>query len=124
MDGELPLDVKLIPLSRGFVAMVSDEDFERVSKFKWTAHHKSRGGSKLYATRKSKKGEPGWTDRASRCEISMHRFIMDPPEGMVVDHINGDTLDNRRENLEVVTPQENRERCGFQKRKSFPEIDF
>lgn len=35
------------------------------------------------------------------------RLIMDPPEGLVIDHINGNTLDNRRENLRVCTIQQN-----------------
>lgn len=39
--------------------------------------------------------------------IFLHRFIMDCPIKMVVDHINGDTFDNRKENLRVVTHQQN-----------------
>ena len=37
----------------------------------------------------------------------LHRFIMNPPEGMQVDHINGNTYDNRKCNLRIVTPQQN-----------------
>jgi hypothetical protein len=39
--------------------------------------------------------------------IQLHRFIMDAPRNMVVDHINHDTLDNTRENLRLVTMRGN-----------------
>jgi hypothetical protein len=39
--------------------------------------------------------------------IKMHRIIMNPPKNMVVDHINHDKLDNREENLRIVTRQVN-----------------
>ncbi len=43
----------------------------------------------------------------------MHRFILDAPDGAVVDHINGNALDNRRANLRLCTPTEN----AYNKRK-------
>ena len=39
--------------------------------------------------------------------IRMHRIIMNPPDNMQVDHINGNRLDNRRCNLRIVTHQQN-----------------
>lgn len=45
--------------------------------------------------------------RKTRRGLRLSRVIMQPPRGMVVDHINGDTLDNRRANLRVVTSQAN-----------------
>lgn len=39
--------------------------------------------------------------------MRMHRLIIGAPDGMIVDHINHNRLDNRRQNLRIVTPSEN-----------------
>lgn len=81
-----------IKLYRGEIALVSECDYEWLSAMRW---HKSIRG---YAQRSPK---PGVTE-------FMHRLIMGtPPEGMQVDHINGNKLDNRRENLRFVSASEN-----------------
>jgi len=84
-----------IQLSAGKVATVDDADFDWLSRWKWT--YMSSG----YAYRQEPIGR--WWDRKLRT-VFMHRFIMDAPAGMYVDHINHDTLDNRRCNLRIVTP--------------------
>ncbi len=86
--------MKEIPLTKGFVALVDDEDFERLSVHRW--HMVT-----AYAGRKVRNG-----DRVGA--TMMHRELMSPPPGMVVDHINGDTLDNRKNNLRVCTPSQNK----------------
>ena len=45
--------------------------------------------------------------RLNPTKIHLHRLIMDPPKGMVIDHINRNPLDNRRKNLRICTIQEN-----------------
>lgn len=90
-----PLDDKTcyIPLTRGYCAMVDPEDYEWLSRHRW--HVKVRG-RRRYALRV----ERGKT-------IFMHREIMKTPKGMVVDHIDGNGLDNHRANMRNCTPRQN-----------------
>lgn len=46
-------------------------------------------------------------NQKTRKRITMHGILVKPPEGMTIDHINGNGLDNRRQNLRLVTPQQN-----------------
>jgi hypothetical protein len=57
----------------------------------------------------------GWKNGRSKYhEVYLHRYIMKPPKGFQVDHINRDTLDNRRENLRICSPSQNS--CNTRKR--------
>jgi hypothetical protein len=87
--------MKEIQLTKGQCAIIDDDDFERVSKFRWYAQWSE--GMKAYRACRSFNGQ----------SIYLHRFIMDAPSGMVVDHINHDMLDNRKENLRLATHAEN-----------------
>jgi hypothetical protein len=98
--------MKQIPLTRGLFAIVDDEDFERVSQFKWQATGDER--RRYYATH-------GYYVNGKTKHLYMHRFIMDEPAGMQVDHINGNSLDNRRCNLRVATRQQNRHNSRLNK---------
>jgi len=84
--------VKEIPLTRGKVAIVDDEDYEVVSAFKW--HCTSHG----YASR---------VNPETKKREYLHRFLVKPSVGNVVDHINHDKLDNRRSNLRECTQKQN-----------------
>ena len=102
--------MKRIPLTQGKFALVDDEDFEALSQFKWRAKHCPDGrrpekSSKWYACRTEirKRGPKA----GKKKEVYMHRFLMDAPRGKVVDHLNGDGLDNRRANLRICTQKEN-----------------
>jgi len=78
--------VKEIALTKSKVTKVDDEDFEMLSRVKW---HVNDG----YAA----------NARLGR----MHRLILSAPEGIMVDHLNGDKLDNRRKNLRLCTNSQN-----------------
>lgn len=87
-----------VPLSKGKFALIDAEDADRVLAFKWQAHLANPGcpTPKWYARRRTKIG-------GKYRVIRLHRFIVDAPDGTEVDHINGDGLDCRRENLRFAT---------------------
>jgi hypothetical protein len=86
-----------IPLTQGKVAFVDDEDFERISRYKWCATQNKRN---WYAVRNS----PRHSGRRDR-RILMHAEIIG---GIGVDHRNRNGLDNRRINLRFATEHQNR----------------
>ena len=88
--GHSPNNMKLIPLSRGQFAKVDDEDYERIAQHKW--HVAAKG----YASR-----------HEGSSKVYMHREVLAAPMGFVVDHANGDRLDNRRANLRLCTHSQN-----------------
>lgn len=94
--------MKEIPLTQGKVAIVDDQDYALVSQYKWCAKW---NGRHWYSHKSIVKNGRQYT-------LFMHRFITDAPTGMQVDHVNGDTLDNRRSNLRLCTPSENQQNRG------------
>lgn len=87
-----------IPLTQGRVALVDDEDYERVAGNKWYCLRDS-------AWRNQVTGE--YESYEKKRTIPMHRVIMNAPPGLEVDHINGDRLDNRKRNLRICTHRQN-----------------
>ena len=84
----------LIPVGKEW-AIVDAADFASVNQYKWKKH------SKGYAYRFARDSD------GVHKMILMHRQIMQPGEGLVVDHINHDPLDNTRANLRVCTQGQN-----------------
>ena len=93
-----------IQLTQGKIAIVDDQDFEWLSRWKWCY-------CKGYAVRKAPKGSP-------RVILHMHRVIAETPMGMFTDHINGNGLDNRRSNLRNATYRQSAANVRKQKDRS------
>ena len=83
--------MKRIQLTQGHAAIVDDEDYELLSRFKWHFH-------------RVKGREYGYARTSGKNKILMHRLLLDAVQ---VDHANGNRLDNRRENLRSATQSQN-----------------
>jgi len=77
--GKRPLSVTL-----------DDADYENVTQYAWHRNYHGYVVGKINNKR-----------------VYLHRFLMDYPQGQVVDHINGDKQDNRRCNLRICTARDN-----------------
>jgi hypothetical protein len=89
--------MKQVPLSMGYIAFVDDEDFERVSRYKWHAH-KTRNS--IHAKRDTK--------RPNRKTIFLHNFILgNPAPGMEIDHRDGNGLNCQKDNMRYCTHADN-----------------
>ena len=87
-----------IELTRGFYAVIDPEDWEIVSAYKWTAG--KGGGGRWYARHLT-------SQNGKRTYVHMHRLILNAPAGMLVDHIDGNPLNNTRKNLRLCTHAQN-----------------
>src|SRR5579884_1734288 len=110
--------MKEIELTKGKTVKVDDSDYERVNQFKWYASDKGKGN--IYAYRKE------WLPKEKRYKnIAMHRYIL----GLMgpyfeVDHIDGDTMNNQKENLRVVTHLQNMKNVKIRKGKRFKGVSY
>ena len=82
----------IIPLTQGRDTLVDEEDVEFLGQFNWHWNPCKRAIG--YAVLPGGQG-------------TMHRILMNNPEDMCIDHINGNSLDNRKSNLRIVTNREN-----------------
>ena len=82
-----------IKLTQGQYAIIDNEDFKKIMKYKWYMH---KDVHNYYACAIIK-----------RKTTQMHRLIMDCPDNMQIDHINHNGLDNRKCNLRICTHSQN-----------------
>jgi hypothetical protein len=94
------------------VAIVDESDAERCLMHAWHASARQKPGYHryVYAARRV------WFDAKRSAIVYLHRFLMEPPPGLYVDHINRNTLDNRRANLRLATHSQNLRNNGRRKR--------
>lgn len=97
--------MKEIPLTKGRVALVDDEDFIEISKHKWYANHDTHT---IYAQRTP-------TIEGKQITIRMHRYILNAPYGQKVDHKDGNGLNNQRNNLRLCSNSQNGQNCRLRK---------
>lgn len=116
MIEEIKMNVSFIPLTQGQVAIVDTEDYNYLMNWKWCANY-NKHIKGYYAVANQRK------DVSSPINTSifgMHRLLMLSKKGMVVDHINNNTLDNRRENLRIVSNRQNLQNIRKKHSSQFP----
>lgn len=91
--------MKEIPLTKGYKALVDDEDYEHLSKYKWTVSV-NKTKTKAYAYR---------NPRINKKQTSqlMHRVIAKAEIGIDIDHVDGNGLNNQKVNLRTCTESQN-----------------
>lgn len=101
-------DVSLVDLGNGNVAIIDSEDAGRIAQYSWhLAQQPHRPGLQYVAA---------WAKPSDKVvKIRMHRLIIDAPDGVLVDHINGNGLDNRKSNIRTCNHSENQRNRGPQR---------
>lgn len=91
---------------KGYKVLIDDEDYEKVIARTWRIH-----------TYNLKRGLFYFLSHDGKHTVLMHRLIMGCVlhDGMVVDHINGNTLDCRKSNMRICTSAENSRNTGKNK---------
>ena len=87
----------------GLTVLIDEDDLERVSSIRWRVNHKGIEKHNLAYFQGNIHMNGKYTT------IRLHRYIMGcaTGDGKIVDHINGNTLDNRKQNLRICTVSEN-----------------
>lgn len=100
--------MRQIKLTRGQFALVDDEDYEYLSQFKWQVTINKNKPNSYYATR-------SFPINGVWKSIGMHREIMNASANTLVDHIDGNSLNNQKQNLRICTQAENLRNRGKNK---------
>lgn len=93
-----------VKLTKGKEAVIDNLDFDLISKYKWRYGFGGMGGE--YAVTGNGKGSP---------TIRMHRLILGAKKGQIIDHVDGNGLNNMRKNLRIVSSLESSQNKGIYK---------
>lgn len=109
-----------LPLTKGYVTVVDDDDYDKIANYVWPLKYRHQPDPLKWQVSDAGKPRPYAVKRRGPTTLRLHRFIfelngMKIPEGYEVDHINHNTLDNRKSNLRLVTRGENN--ANMRKRK-------
>lgn len=97
------LHVIFLPIGRGLFTQVDSDARQEIWGQKWSAHERVVGSGKIYAHRSARVGD----ERSKKTHITLHSQVAGVILGSEVDHKDGDSLDNRRENLRACKHAEN-----------------
>jgi hypothetical protein len=114
-------DIRYIALTQGQVAVVDNEDYERLNKHSWSASPARNSTSIVpifYAVRTTWIPDPNNPLRQKMGTLMMHRSVLNYFGSLEVDHIFGKTLDNRKSQLRIATHVQNSWNTGLQKNNS------
>lgn len=101
---------RVIELTQGFVAIIDATDYRKVKRHAWHTH--------FSAGKRREKGEPYARATINKKKVYLHRFLVQAPADMHVDHINNVTLDYRRNNLRITTVTQNlHNRRGYERKQ-------
>ncbi len=104
------LAIRYIPLTKGHYAIVDADDYERINAFLWVSHHDKNSDYAQHTLPKC--------NGKQRNEKLHHAIMGIPPKGLMIDHINGNGLDNRKSNLRLVSNRANCANHHYRKRSS------
>ena len=100
-------------MGKGLFVTVDNEDYDRLSDYKWYFVKGGKNSTTSYAGRKDKEKT-----------IYMHRVIMNIPVGLFCHHISGNTFDNRKKNLSIVTRSTNSSLSRKNRNRKYHGISF
>ncbi|MBZ2166364.1 HNH endonuclease [Methanobacterium spitsbergense] len=113
-------EIGIIPLTQDKVALVDKEDLDYLNQWKWNT---LKMHNSYYALRNTYLGT--FEGKKKFKMVRMHRLILNAPKNMMVDHINGNGLDNRKSNLRICSNRQNTQNRKHGKKSSrYPGVYF